>query len=111
MSEINNTYFSNISKNFTQICEFGQETMTQISETISALARGIGEKMQSIYEWIYPVNLVTNQRELWYLPEVIERIIGTAMYSAMCYEEGGKDITHLFLQKVQEIGVNLAAHT
>lgn len=111
MTEVNNAFFSTVSKNFTQICQSGQEVVVQISEAVSTLVNGVWEKMQSAYEWIYPVNLVTNQRELWYLPEIIERMIGTAMYSAMCYEEGGNDTKHLSYHRVQEIGQKLAAQT
>ena len=103
--------FSTIPKTFTYIYECSQGAMSQISGAISNVASGIWEKMQSTYDWIYPLNLVTNQRELWYLPEGVENMIGTAMYAAMCFQGGGINNTHASYQKVQEIGAKLATHT
>ena len=66
---------------------------TQASHAASAvyhLCPSLFDRIQSIFDFVYPKNAITGYREFWYLPTWVEKVLGEALYPTTCASQGGK---------------------
>lgn len=68
-------------------------TKTQASnaaEFVYNLCPSLFDRIQAIFDFIYPKNAITGYREFWYLPTWVEKTLGEALYASNCASQGGK---------------------
>lgn len=69
----------------------GAKTQTsKAAHFVYDLCPSLFDRIQGIFDFVYPKNTITGYREFWYLPTWVEKYLGEALYASTCISQGGK---------------------